>query len=782
MNRTLAFPWAMAGALCLWGVFPAAAATPSTRPSAINGAPRPAEVLRTVEELKSTDWILQHRAIRQLARWKARQAKAPLEALLAGKSHPWVRGRALVALVEIFGVEMIDVVLRHARSPQADLRAAAVEALGILGSPRGEPVAAAALRDPAPAVRNQAVVAVARLRGAKAWPVVQPLLTQTDPRLMRCVAKALRCIATPQAQEKLASLLSHPDARVRMEAVEALAAFRQPESVEKLLRHMVGDNSRAIQARAAQALASYPPDVRRQELMKVLRSGEPGCHAAALTVLAPSADEAMGNTVLAMVRESPKRYERVRHHVLAFLSGVDANRYEAVFRADLGSSEPAVRKEAVRCLGKCTKLDHYSVLKPLLADKVPAVAAQAVASLAEATRGAPPEGILSYLSAALGSESWSIRKQAIGLVAQRATPAELAKKLHLLASTFGGDNAAMRAYAARALARAGNDDLRRRIAAEQGYLTDWMVIGPFPNDKTNRGFSAVYPPEVAVDLKQGCPRYRFGRGAAFEPVDWRDGRPGALAIGPPDDNGGGRTLVAYVLDLPEAKDVRLAASLSLAEKKGKAGGMAVEVHIGQELLTSRRLLKVGDPNAVSVDLSAHAGRRVQIELSVQAAGRQKSGLVVLSRPRILAGGKEVADLAALWATAAVRTAPAGKEPAALHWVPVRVADASGTMPFHDIFPPPTHYRVAYAATVLTSPAEQAVFLEVSADDACAVWLNGKEVYRGEAKKPAKVKVALRKGANRLLVKVANLVDWWQYSVRVADEKGRRIPGIRSGTE
>ncbi|MBM4038738.1 MAG: hypothetical protein FJ290_09505 [Planctomycetes bacterium] len=69
------------------------AAEPAEAPRP-NG-PTPLAVEQALEELRSGDWVLKWAAMTQLARWRVKEADAPLKAILAGKDHPWVRGRAL---------------------------------------------------------------------------------------------------------------------------------------------------------------------------------------------------------------------------------------------------------------------------------------------------------------------------------------------------------------------------------------------------------------------------------------------------------------------------------------------------------------------------------------------------------------------------------------------------------------------------------------------------------------------------------------------------------------
>jgi len=763
------------GVLCPLAVAAALAAGVAPRPARGDRATtRPAAAAdRAIEELRGSDWILQYRAIRQLARRPTPRAKAALRGVLTGGGHPWLRGRALVALAEASGAEMLGEALTFARAGSVELRAAAVEALGVIASPAGDAAAAAALRDTAPEVRCQAVLALARLRKAKAWPLIQPLLKGSDVRLLRQAVRALPFVATDAARRAVAGLLEHDDAAVRLEAVRALGRFGSADDIGRLLVRMTRDADGTTRRAAEKVLASYPAAVRQRHMLAALRSGEADFHRAALAILARTPDRASCDAVAALVRDADLgvKYRGVYSEVLSLLAAGEPDRYADVFRRFLGQSSSSVRRVAVRCLARCRRVDHFAVLRPLLSDRSSTIRSQVLDSLDEATHAAPPGGIVTYLVPALAGDSWDTRKKAVALLARRATPAELPRALAAVGRDLGGSDGAKRAYLAKALAAVGGDDARRQIAAAQGCVTDWTVIGPFPNDKLNRGFEAVYPPEIDADPAKPCPAFGLGKGAVFEASAGGDGRRECLRIAPPA--AGGKTVVTYMLTVPADANARLAASLSAGAGQERPGGVKLAVRADGKDLLARALSPDDRERSVAVALGGFAGRKMQLVLLAETLDDANNGVAVLTRPRLIGGGRTI-GLVRLAATATARSVRRGAREKSLAWHPYRVAAASGVVPFHDIFPPPTRYNVAYAATDVRAAADRNVFLEIDADDACAVWLNGKCVCReGEACRARRVPVTLRRGPNRLLVKVANLVEWWHVRVRITDERGRR---------
>jgi hypothetical protein len=92
----------------------------------------------------------------------------------------------------------------------------------------------------------------------------------------------------------------------------------------------------------------------------------------------------------------------------------------------------------------------------------------------------------------------------------------------------------------------------------------------------------------------------------------------------------------------------------------------------------------------------------------------------------------------------------------------------------------TDFVVAYALTYVESPQAQDVTLRVGSDDGNKIWLNDKlvterRVYRGYREGQDRVKVRLRKGVNKLLIKVEQANAGWGFSVDAADEQGWPVP-------
>ncbi len=136
----------------------------------------------------------------------------------------------------------------------------------------------------------------------------------------------------------------------------------------------------------------------------------------------------------------------------------------------------------------------------------------------------------------------------------------------------------------------------------------------------------------------------------------------------------------------------------------------------------------------------------------------------------------------------------GKDGKTIKWQRVErqiTADTEATdenyIEFHKIFGDYYLNAVAYALVYLQSPEERDVVLAIGSDDGEAVWLNDEEVYRHDVGRPYtpkedRVPVHLRKGANKLLLKISQGGGMWGFSVHVEDEDGKPLPDVRATLE
>ena len=102
----------------------------------------------------------------------------------------------------------------------------------------------------------------------------------------------------------------------------------------------------------------------------------------------------------------------------------------------------------------------------------------------------------------------------------------------------------------------------------------------------------------------------------------------------------------------------------------------------------------------------------------------------------------------------------------------RQADEQGLVNFERFFDP-KNYTVAYAVTYIWSPDERKTKIFAGSDDGIRIWLNDELIHhhlvkRGPIPDNDIIEGVLKKGWNKLLVKVEQGEGWWGFYLRIPD--------------
>ncbi|MBN1674436.1 MAG: HEAT repeat domain-containing protein [Kiritimatiellae bacterium] len=732
-----------------------------------------------LEDLRGGDWILQQEAMLELARARARAGVQPLRGLLQDtRADAWLRGRALVTLAHIEGDALLDDALGFARVEDVRLRAAAVEALGVIGSRKGRPAIVKGLQDPRAEVRHQAVVAAAAIWKQEAWPTVSPRLKDRDIVMVQHAVRAIAYVSTPLAHRALLELLGHAEPCIRIEAAAVVRTVQFEAAIPALLKGMAGDKESDVRVAFERALLSFPPKVLGPPLVDVLKSDAAGLYEAALRVLKQRPSPHAYGEVAALLRGQTEKHTKVVPDALGLLAQEDPDRHAHVFSLYLPHADKRIREKAVRCLALARKTNLFSALKPLLTDPDGRVRHAAFDALRKADTP-PAGGIVTYLGELLRSDDAETVRNAVVLLQEWITPAELAEALARLKPRLGGPDAKLREAVASALERVADEDMQRQIVAAQGSIPDWMVIGAFRNDGKNSGFDRVFPPEEEIDFGKTYYHRHFGHGATFEVRDETCGNRTmpALYLHPPrQGDAGGKTIGSMKVALPDEPDLNLEAFAGINDTGKTKNGVQFEIRADGRRVYRRTVTAPKRWYKVSAPLAAWRGKTITLEISADARGDAYGDHAVLGQPVVRAGEKTAIDILELVPNATRSVEIPGAQFGPYSWTLHRSTDRNGAVGFHWIFPPPVHYSVAYAVTDIVAPAEQDILFHVEADDTFKLWLNGALVAaqpQPTYRNPAKLTARVNKGENRLLVKVANLRDWWWFKIRVTDKDGRR---------
>ena len=753
-------------------------------PAQDKAAPDPLAVERAMGELRSGDWILQWRAMRRLADWRVADAAPAIREVLGRDKRPWLRGRALVALATLMGEGVFNEVAHFAKAGEPELRAAACQALGVIGADRAAPLLAERLADREPAVRQQALVALARVQRAAAWEAVVKHLGDEDPEMVRHGAQALGYVGTPEAAARLLELLGHDHAGVRADAALTLGRIRPREAIPPLLGRMAADPDTNVRAAARKALAAYAPDALAAPMLDALRGEDARLYESALTILALRPTRAAADAVARILRHADKRYVAILPLALDVLVGIDPNAYLDVFTGFLHHESRTVRTRAITAVARCPKANPFVLLRDSMTAEDSSARYATFRAMRAAKDKAPPEGFVAFLAAPLRHGDPKVVHSALALLRERIEREDLPRAVDLLIPLVGSEDREIRRDAVKVLDTFADDDARRRVARAQGYLTDWMVIGSFPNDRSNKGFDTAYPPEKEIDFAKRYESHVFGFAAAFEVRDVACGgeRRRCFSIRPPYQGRvrTGSVIATFPLELPDRDGLRLTAFIGLADDADPKGdGVAFRFRIGGRTLLERAVEKPGPWEPVKVELGAFRGKQVALEAVVDGQRRARRDHAGIAEPRILAGNDVVTDLFTLADKARPRVAIPGRTDQ-LAWTPIRVARLDGTLELHDLMPSPIQYRTAYAVADVELPAETQARLWVAHDDGLKLWLNGQLILSHGSRGERHQDITLPAGRSRLLAKICNMTEWWRLSIRLTTPKGGALDGLKHG--
>lgn len=486
-------------------------------PATLADAPDVIAVERMLDRLDSAaevDWILQAEAMVQLADWGVADAARPLAAMAQdGDADAWLRGQALIALVRLEGASRLELAAELAGAPSATLRTAAVRALGLIGAEAGLAIIERALDDDEAAVRHEAFEAYARLRGVAALDAVAPWLEREEPEAVAAAVRALAHIDAREARDHLLAALTHEQAAVRAETAGALARLARHDAVVPLIERMLGDDAEAVQAAARQALLRF--DAPGLEAALDERIGElgPAQRVAAVELLAERAEPRTAALVAGWIGPYLRDDAAAMTAAIGLLARVDAAGHQQVLIDALEHEDADVRRMAVQGLAALRELDLFTVLRGRLLDEAGGVRAAAFTALRQGHQATPERGILRYLEPVLEGEDRDTLERALSLLAQRLEAGDVGQAIDRVERLLTGEDERLRRAAADALAGVADEPGRERIAAMQGYLTRWQIVGPFPSDEEQDGFDRAYPPERGLDF---AARYELGAEGAGE--------------------------------------------------------------------------------------------------------------------------------------------------------------------------------------------------------------------------------------------------------------------------
>jgi HEAT repeat protein len=200
-----------------------------------------------------------------------------------------------------------------------------------------------------------------------------------DVDVRRNIAEALAQLTVPDAEPSLVQLTADEDGAVRMSAVRGLG--RLHSHAVRALRPLLSDKTLGVRREAATALGA----MHARSLGKVLLSAargedEPDARAAMLLAVGESGDVHQARGLERFLRSSSESTRLAAAQALCHLGQASGM---AVAKGLLGSKEPLDRSHGIELFQGVPARISGSVLRPVLADRDPHVAALAARTLAQ---------------------------------------------------------------------------------------------------------------------------------------------------------------------------------------------------------------------------------------------------------------------------------------------------------------------------------------------------------------------------------------------------------------
>ncbi|HAA86795.1 MAG TPA: hypothetical protein DCE22_00970 [Verrucomicrobiales bacterium] len=617
--------------------------------SALSAPIKSSGTIGYLQQLNEEDWILKAEALHYLSENKVQEALEKILKITKDEDErPWIRSKALAAYCKIQNSQDIPQILStFASSADHVLREGAAESAGLVQGKRGAEILLKLSTDKIKPVQFRALASYSRIMGEDAWPLVQKMTESVPDELIPLAAESLALIGNKDALERLDQLtVSTTNVRA---LIESLDRSRTPKTVPVLLDLL--EKTSADDANfdyIISSLSRNDNEVLSSSLRDLIRTGRNSAIFAAsrvITILFQDPD--LGKELLSALKDSsePETLEAVMIALGSKEMNPDSNKN--FFITHLKHEMPEIKILSIRCLSHCTEANLYNLLKETIKDSEGSVSIAAINALMEAPiEDAPTGALVSYLEDVLVNTDDVIRKAAFELLGHAGNADDFEPALAMLGEALSGTDTVRREAVAEALGSIAPENGVANVARRQGYISNWMVLGTFLNDKEHKAFANELEPEKNIDFEKTYPS-------------------------------------TYVW--------------ALQGNQRRDGEKPIEREIG--------------------------------------------------------------------------------------WSEAGVNKTNGMLMMGPLLPPPGTFSIAYAVSDFNSEKDQELFLSLDGDDAFKVWLNGEKISEQIAPylhrqscvaSQGNIKIKLKKGKNRILVKSANIEHEWWVRARITDADNRPV--------
>ncbi|CAN92819.1 unknown protein [Sorangium cellulosum So ce56] len=320
--------------------------------------------------------------------------------------------RRLLLLPLVRGTAAAGDVERCLADPDAEVRAAACDALARIAEPGSARALFQVLDDPSPRVVHAATTAIQGLGGPEVEALALAAARDGAPAARRTALRILGHLAPPSALPVFLDSLGDPDARAREQAIHGLASLAAPAALDALVA-IAADPAARIRAVAMRALGQSRRDPRVIDaLLAGLGDGDAWVRYYACQSLGKLGWEAAAGVIAERLRDESGQ---VRVAAIEALSGIKGDLALAALEQAARDGDTDMRRSALIGLGIAGREASLPTLLDALSS--PDVATRLVA--VSAISGFSSPEVLPALVRAAGDPDESVRAAATSFIAGR---------------------------------------------------------------------------------------------------------------------------------------------------------------------------------------------------------------------------------------------------------------------------------------------------------------------------------------------------------------------------
>ena len=614
-----------------------------------NISARPPGTIGYLQQLEDDDWILKTEALHYLAENNVKESIEKIFKIAQSENeNSWIRSKALIAYCKIQNNSSIPkILISFSSSKDIKLRIGAAESLNYIESNEAEALALKLTKDESDSVRYQALATYSNIKRQEAWPLVDKMTTTLSEEFIPIASQSLLNVGGEEAIKRLnENSKTVIDKRAFIESISKIRTIKSIKVLLGMLEQTGMDEPNY--SFIISALSKNKKEDLTNSLSDLIMTGrDQAIFVSARVITHLLQDPELGKKLRRSIKDSttPETLEAVMVALGAKEMDPDSNL--DFFVNYLKDDDPEIRELSIRCLSHCKEANLYDLLEETIKDEENRVSLAAMNALMDAPLDDAPTGeLVSYLENALVNTDTVVRKTAFDLLGQAGSADDFEPALAMLGEALSGSDTIRREAVAEALGSIAPDNGVANVASRQGYVSKWMVLGTFLNDKEHKAFAEELEPEKSIDFEKTYPS-------------------------------------KYVW--------------ALQGNQRRDGEKAIERDIG--------------------------------------------------------------------------------------WSEASVNKTNGMLLMGPLLPPPGTFSIAYAVSDFTYSKDQELFLTLDGDDAFKVWLNGEKI--AEAIAPylhrqscvatlENIKIKLKKGKNRILIKSANIENEWWVRARITDANNRPV--------